>query len=102
LPSLERLVVDNSSMPTVPPDVEDLREIKRIEISLMLIGPYSQFFKLQKFGMLKKLENYIIELRSGGNLGAVTNQLASASSGGLRHLKKLGVDMCGCFPLKQS
>jgi Leucine-rich repeat (LRR) protein len=50
---------------------------------------------------LKKLEKYIIELRSDGKPGAdVANMLDSMPRGGLRHLKNLSIQMWGCLPLE--
>ncbi len=99
LPSLERLIVVTSCIPTLPPDVEDLKEIKSVAILLTLIWPYTHnFSNLQEISKLKKLEHYFIDLRSGGNPGVVTNMLASMSTGGLRHLKNLRIRMCGCLP----
>jgi Leucine-rich repeat (LRR) protein len=101
LPSLERLIVDNSSIPTLPPDVEDLREIKSIEILLSLIWTDSGITnqsELRKIDMLKNLEKYTIELFCGIRNGLPDGIFLALRDGGLKHLKKLRLNMLAPLP----
>jgi Leucine-rich repeat (LRR) protein len=80
LPSLKELVVKCSSIPSFPPDVEELRAFKSIEITLNLIWSNNlDQSNLQKIDRLKNLKSFIINMDLGSlthfpeSIGALTN-----------------------------
>jgi Leucine-rich repeat (LRR) protein len=118
MPSLEELVVESRSIPSLPPDVEELRAFKSILVYLSLVWSNNlDQSNLQKIDRLKNLKSFIIDVDFYSlthfpviSIGALTNlhdlrfsgsslvnfeNMSTSVAGGLNEcLKKLKIYHC--------